>query len=104
MKDDDQEPRSADGNPLDDDELRSMPTEENARIGEGGQGGWYTCTSEDGLTVLCDNPRPGGETCHSGFTFKCDDTGPTCTSGWTVLCDGGPGPTCTTGWTLKCDK
>lgn len=84
MEHDDREPRSAGGDPLDDDELRSMPTEENSRIGESGLGGG-TCTS--GWTILCD-----------------DKPGPTCKTGFTILCDSRPGPTCTYGFTLKCDS
>lgn len=93
---------------LDDEALRSLPTEEEAKRsgvqlaqnggGGGGGGPQHTCTY--GWTRICDNPGPG-QSCTYGWTWYCD-TGPTCTSGWTLVCD--TGPTCTYGWTLKCDK
>jgi hypothetical protein len=86
---------------VDDEELKSMPTEEQLRsLGPqiaravGGGGGGHSCTY--GWTIKCDT----GPTCYSGFTLKCD-TGPTCTSGFTLKCD--TGPTCTYGWTSICD-
>jgi len=87
---------------LDDEELKSMPTEEQirrlgapiARATGGGGGHPHSCTY--GLTLKCDT----GPTCYTGFTLKCD-TGPTCTYGFTFKCDSGP--TCTYGWTAICD-
>ncbi|MBO0698963.1 MAG: hypothetical protein J2P46_11260, partial [Zavarzinella sp.] len=86
---------------LDDEQLRSMPTEEDVRRrgprpaqAQGGGGGGHSCTY--GWTLKCDT----GPTCYTGFTLKCD-TGPTCTSGFTLKCD--TGPTCTYGWTSICD-
>ncbi|HEX7566925.1 MAG TPA: hypothetical protein VF355_00005 [Anaerolineaceae bacterium] len=87
---------------LDDAELKSLPTEDEAKSSGaqiaretgGGGSGQKTCIT--GWTIVCDS----GPTCTNGFTLRCD-TGPTCTSGWTIVCDSGP--TCTYGWTFICD-
>jgi len=98
MEDDKNAPRKVSNNPLDDDELKSMPTEEAKRAGMNApltnDGGPKTCIS--GWTRVCDS----GPSCTYGWTLRCD-TGPTCTSGWTIVCDSGP--TCTYGWTFVCD-
>lgn len=81
---------------LDDEELKSLPTEEYAK-GSGAQfamiggGGGYglNVTCNTGWTRICDNPHSPSTQNHSctyGSTWYCD-TGPTCTSGWTLKCD-----------------
>jgi hypothetical protein len=80
------EPRRVGESPVDDQELSAMPTEEEARIGIGlGNQGPGTCTY--GWTFICDQ-HPPGQTCKTGFTYKCD-TG-TCTYGFTLTCDSYP--------------
>jgi hypothetical protein len=85
------EPRSVDGRPLEDEELKALPTEEDARqpgphtaalIG-GGLGNRNTCNW--GVTIFCDDTT--GDTCKTGWTFRCDTM--TCTYGWTFVCDKG---------------
>lgn len=74
---------------LDDDDLKSLPTEEEAKSygvqlqQAPGDGKPNTCTF--GWTRICDNPKPG-QSCKTGWTFYCE-TGPTCTSGYTIKCD-----------------
>ena len=89
-KEKDLRPRVVSQFPLDDEALKSLPTEFERASGvhqaqTGGCGGHWTNI-------------PG--TCTYGLTWKCD-TGPTCLSGWTYICD--TEPTCTYGWTFKCD-
>jgi hypothetical protein len=100
------QPRMVSRASLDDEVLKSLPTEEEARKfgalfaqGGGGGGGGYTPTCHVGFTYWCENPT-GGTTCTYGFTFHCD-SGPTCHSGFSIKCD--TGPTCTYGWTILCD-
>jgi hypothetical protein len=81
---------------LDDEELKSLPTEEQVKSsgviflqngGGGGGGGKVTCLT--GWTRICDNPHSVDTMNHSctyGSTWYCD-TGPTCTSGVTLKCD-----------------
>jgi hypothetical protein len=81
---------------LDDEDLKSMPTEEEtkgsgaqiAMIGGGGLNLNNTCNT--GITRICDNPMHMASTivssCHTGVTYYCE-TGPTCTSGITWKCD-----------------
>ncbi len=87
------QPRVVSKMPLDDQELKSLPTEENVRTlamvgGGGGVGLNNTCNT--GVTRICDNPGHMPSTkmqsCHTGVTFYCE-TGPTCTSGFTWKCD-----------------
>jgi hypothetical protein len=86
---------------LDEEELKSMPTEGGARQPgieilprlPGGGGGGPGCTCHTGWTRICDSPTHMASTqqtsCTSGVTFYCD-TGPTCTSGFTLRCDKWP--------------
>jgi hypothetical protein len=83
------QPRVVSRYALDDQRLKTMPTEEDAKR-----------SGPQRLQVI-----GGGleNTCTWGFTLLCDNrTGPTCTSGWTFVCD--TEPTCTYGWTILCDK
>jgi hypothetical protein len=52
---------------------------------QGGDGGDSTCHT--GWTLICES-HPPGQTCTTGFTFKCD-TG-TCSWGITLICDRRP--------------
>jgi hypothetical protein len=90
-------PRVVSQQPLDEQELKSLPSEGNARQSGnqiialiGGGGGLTGCTCSHGWTRICDNPTHMASTqttsCTYGSTFYCD-TGPTCTSGWTLRCD-----------------
>lgn len=80
------EPRKVSPLAFDDEELRSLPTEEDARR--------YSAQ-------FAQQQQPPVVTCTYGWTIRCD-SGPTCISGWTQVCDSGP--TCTYGWTFRCDK
>jgi hypothetical protein len=81
------EPRSVDDRQLDDDKLNSLRTEEEARSSGPHVGrfadliGRNTCNW--GVTILCDDTS--GDTCKTGWTFRCDTL--TCTYGWTFMCD-----------------
>jgi hypothetical protein len=82
---------------LDDEELKSLPTEEEVKSSGaqvamlmGGGGAGLNCTCNTGVTRICDNPCHQASTqlqsCHTGVTYYCE-TGPTCTSGVTWKCD-----------------
>jgi hypothetical protein len=80
------QPRIVSQRPIDDEELKSLPTEETVQMLLGQQGPWgnkNTCTY--GWTRVCDHPGPG-QSCLTGSTYYCE-TGPTCTNGWTIRCD-----------------
>jgi hypothetical protein len=80
---------------LDDEELKSLPTEQDSKtpgvlamIGGGGGAG-LNVTCNTGVTRICDNPHSPttqNHSCTYGSTWYCN-TGPTCTSGWTYKCD-----------------
>jgi hypothetical protein len=82
-------PRSANAYSLDDNALRWMSTEQDARSA--------------GQPASGANKKAGSRnTCNWGITFLCDDrTGNTCNTGWTFRCDTS---TCTYGYTFRCDK
>lgn len=82
---------------LDEEALKSLPTEGDARQAgieiialQTGGGGGQGCTCHTGWTRICDKPTHQASTqttsCTTGVTYYCD-TGPTCTSGWTLKCD-----------------